>query len=77
MLFTVLLIKWLEKVGVVLILWKNILAKNLWWLKNIILKDFEDPAKCWACDVDYVEGDVREKVHCHITGNYTGSTHTD
>ena len=49
----------------------------MWWLKNIILKDFEDPAKCWTCDDDYVEGDVRENVHCHITGNYTGSTHTE
>ena len=30
--------------------------------------DFKNPTKCWICDNDYVDNDVKVKDHCHITG---------
>ena len=31
--------------------------------------------KCWVCDGDYVERDVKVKYHCRITKKYRGSAH--
>ena len=31
----------------------------------------------WICDNVYVEGDVKVRDHCHITGKYRGSAHRD
>ena len=28
---------------------------------------FENSTKCWICDNDYTDGDVRVRDHCHIT----------
>ena len=40
-------------------------------------EDFENSTKCWICDNDYIDGDVRVRNHCHITGKYRGSAHRD
>ena len=40
-------------------------------------EDFENSVKCWICDNDYVDGDVKVRDHCHITGKYRGSAHRD
>ena len=40
-------------------------------------EDFENSIKCWICDNDYVDGDVKVRSHCHITGEYRGSAHRD
>ena len=40
-------------------------------------EDFENFTKCWICDNDYVDGDVKVRYHCHITGKYRGSAHRD
>ena len=40
-------------------------------------EDFENSNKCWICDNDYVDGDVKVRNHCHITGEYRGSAHRD
>ena len=40
-------------------------------------EDFENSNKCWICDNDYIDGDVRVKGHCHITGRYRGFAHRD
>ena len=40
-------------------------------------KDFENSTKCWICDNDYIDGDVKVRDHCHITGKYRGSAHRD
>ena len=37
-------------------------------------EDFENSTKCWICDNDYIDSDVKVKVIA-ITGKYTGSTH--
>ena len=37
-------------------------------------EDFENSTKCWNCDND---SDVKVRDHCHITGKYKGSAHTD
>ena len=29
--------------------------------------------KCWICDNDYVDYDIKVRDHCHITGKYRGS----
>ena len=38
-------------------------------------EDFENSTKCWICDSNYVDGDVKVRGHCHITGKYNCSTH--
>ena len=40
-------------------------------------EDFENSTKCWICDNDYVDGNVKVRDHCHITGKYRGSTLRD
>ena len=40
-------------------------------------KDFENSTKCWICDHTYVEGDVKVRHNCHITGKYSGPAHRD
>ena len=40
-------------------------------------KDFENSTKCWICDNDYIDGDVKVRDHCHIARKYRGSTHRD
>ena len=29
--------------------------------------DFQNSPKCWICDNDYVDNNVKVKDHCHIT----------
>ena len=36
---------------------------------------FENSTKCWICDNDYVDNDVKVRDHYHITGKYRGSAH--
>ena len=40
-------------------------------------EDFENSTKCWIYDNVYVDGDVEERNHYHITGKYRGSAHRD
>ena len=40
-------------------------------------EDFKNSTKCWICDNDYVDNIVKERYHCHITGEDTGSSHRD
>ena len=40
-------------------------------------EEFENSAKCWICDNDYIDTDVKVRDHCHITGKYKGSAHRD
>ena len=40
-------------------------------------EDFENLIKCWICDNDYIDGDVKVRNHCHITGRYRGSANRD
>ena len=37
-------------------------------------EDFENSTKYWICDVN---GDVKVRDHCHITGKHRGSAHRD
>ena len=32
---------------------------------------FENSNKCWICDNDYINGHVKVRDHCHITGKYS------
>ena len=41
------------------------------------LKRKENLTKCWFCDNDYIDNEVKLRDHCHITGKYRGSTHRD
>ena len=38
---------------------------------------FKNSTKCWICDNDYIDTDVKVRDHCHITGKYRGSQHGD
>ena len=40
-------------------------------------KNFKNSTKCWICDNDYVDNDVKVRDHCHIIGKYRGSAHRD
>ena len=39
--------------------------------------DFESSNKCYICNKQYSEKDIRVRDHCHITGEYRGSAHQD
>ena len=68
---------------VVIFINQYVLMINLVSLLNLFNKElpmtkednkyFESPTKCWICDIDYIDGDAKEKDHCHITGKYRGS----
>ena len=74
MLFTILLAVWLKKVTIVAMRWKKYFNKELVMIKKDD-EDFENCTKCWICDNDYIDGDVKVRYHCHITGKYRGSPH--
>ena len=40
-------------------------------------EDFENSTKCWICDNDYIDSDVKVRDHCHNTGKYTDSAPRD
>ena len=40
-------------------------------------EDFEDSNKCWICDNDYFDNDIKIRDHCHITRKYRASAHRD
>ena len=40
-------------------------------------EDFENSTKYWICNNDYVDGDVKVRDHCHITGKHRVSAHRD
>ena len=38
---------------------------------------FKTSTKYWICDNDYVDNDVKERDHGHITGKFRVSAHRD
>ena len=40
-------------------------------------EDLQNSTTCRICDYNYIDNDVKERKHCHITGKYRGSAHTD
>ena len=38
-------------------------------------ENFKNTTKCWICDNDYIEPDVKVRDHCHITGKCGVSAH--
>ena len=58
MMFTILSAVWSKKVNIVVMWWKSILTKSLWWLKKDD-KDFENSTKCWICDNVCFDGDIK------------------
>ena len=40
-------------------------------------EDFKNSTKCWICDNDYIDNDVKVRDHCHIAGKYRGPAHGD
>ena len=39
--------------------------------------DFENAKSCHICNKEYNNEDVPVRYHCHVTGKYRGSAHTD
>ena len=39
--------------------------------------DFDSSKKCYICQKQYTDEDIRVRDHCHITGEYRGSAHQD
>ena len=44
-------------------------------MTNVYNEDFKNSTKCWICENDYVDNDVRLRDHYHMSGNYGGSAH--
>ena len=40
-------------------------------------KDFENSTKCWICDNNFIDNNVKARDHCHINRKTTGSEHKD
>ena len=40
-------------------------------------EDFENSIKCWICENDYVNGNVKIRECCHITGKYRSFAQRD
>ena len=40
-------------------------------------EDFENSTKCWICDNDYIDNDIKVRDSCHIIGKYRGFVHRD
>ena len=40
-------------------------------------ENFKNSTKCWICDNDYIDNDVKVRDHCHISGKYRDSAHKD
>ena len=40
-------------------------------------ENFENSTKYWVSDNDYIDGDVKVRDHCHVTGKYRSSAHRD
>ena len=40
-------------------------------------ENFKNCTKCWICQNDYVDNDVKVRDHCHITRKCRGSAHRD
>ena len=38
-------------------------------------KDFKNSTKCWICDNDYFDTDIKVRDHWHVTAKYRGSAH--
>ena len=77
MLFTILLAVWSKKVSIA-VMWR----KKKHFSKELVMtkknnEDFANSTKCWNCQNDYFDNDVRVRDHCHITGKYRGSAHRD
>ena len=55
---------------------------NKYFNKELVMtqednENFKNSTKCWICDNDYIDADVKVTDHCHITGKYRGSAHRD
>ena len=40
-------------------------------------EDFKNSTRCWTCDDDYVDNDVKARGHCHMIKKYRGFPHRD
>ena len=40
-------------------------------------ENFKNSTKCWICDNNCVDNNVKVRNHCHIIGKYRGSAHRD
>ena len=75
MLFSILLILWLKKGNIAATWWKNIITKNLQWLKKTtkLLRTLLNVVSVTMIMLI----DVKVRDHCRITGKYWGSAHRD
>ena len=57
-------------------LWKKHFNKELLMTKPGN-EDLENSTKCWICDNDYIDTNVKVRYHYHNTGKYRGSAHRE
>ena len=44
---------------------------------NEVFQMLKTLLKCWICDNDYVDNDVKVRDYCHFTEKFRGSAHRD
>ena len=76
MLFTFFLTVWLKKVNIAVTWGKKYFKKELLMTKEDN-EDFMNSTKCWICDNDYVDNDVKVRDQCHIPRKCRSSAHGD
>ena len=40
-------------------------------------ENVENSTKCWICDNTFVEGDIKVRGNCHVTGKYRDAADKD
>ena len=60
--------------------WGDVIRKN--FNKELAMtkldnEGFKNSTKCWICDNNYIDKDIKVRDHCRITGNHRGSAHRD
>ena len=50
------------------------IIKESKYCSDVMDKHFNS-TKCWICDNNYIDGDVKVRDHCHTTGKYRGSAY--
>ena len=56
---------------------KKHFKKKILMAKEDKRRFFFNSTKCWFCDINYTDNDVKVRDHCQMTGNCKGSAHRD
>ena len=73
MLLTILLLVWAKKVNIAVTWWKKHFNKKIVMTKEEN-EDFKNCAKCWICNNEYIDNDVKVRDHYHTRFQFLSSS---